>query len=218
VAANGALPLKGAARDDYGITDMKLKMRLKGGPNLQSKPYRPGQYRYDDGGYPKEHDYQDFVALPQLALEDGKPHKVKDGDEIEYWLEATDNCDFPDPKGQVGQSKVYKIKVTKPTSDEQAQKDRNKAEKDQQKHEQQQSQKQNAENKSRQEQQSQSGSNADKNPQSQQDKSANDIANEFKEQIDNKKAESKPDSSNKPGESKSQGNQGEGKNQQQNPG
>lgn len=221
VAANGALPLKGAAKDDYGITDMKLRLRMKGGPNLQSKPYRPGQYRYDDGGYPKEHDYQDFVALHQLALEDGKPHKVKEGDEIEYWLEATDNCDFPDPKGQVGQSKVYKIRVTKPTSEDQAQKDRNKAEKDQQKHEKQQSDKRKEEDKQRKDQaeNGSSGEPKSNDPQSQRDKANEDIAKEFKQQIDEKKAENKPDSSsNKPGESKSQDKNGQGQNQQQNPG
>jgi hypothetical protein len=222
VAANGTLPLKGSATDDYGITDMKVRMRVKAGPNLQAKPYKPGQYRFDDGGYPKAHDYQDFIDLNKLALEDGKPHQAKPGDEIEYWLEATDNCDFPDPKGQVGQSKVYKIKVTKPTSEEQAQKDRKKSEQDQSKHEQQQSDKRKQENQQRKDQ-AQNGSGEQKNDrQSQEDKANTDIAREFQEKINEKQAENKPDSKSDPkGESKNEGNknqndkgQGQSPNQQ----
>jgi hypothetical protein len=223
VASNGALPLKGSAKDDYGITDMKLRMRVKAGPNLQAKPYKPGQYKYDDGGYPLEHDYQDFIDLNKLALEDGKPHQAKPGDEIEYWLEATDNCDFPDPKGQVGSSKVYKIKVTKPTSEEQAQKDRQKSQQEQSKHEQQQTDKQKQENEKRKEQQEQAkngGSGQDKrnNPQAEKDKANEEIANEFQQKINEKKADAKSEpNSSKPGESKNEGKNQEKQGQDQNP-
>jgi hypothetical protein len=219
VASNGTLPLKGGAKDDYGITDMKLRMRVKGGRNLQAKPYQPGQYRYEDGGYPLEHDYQDFIDLNRLALEDGKPYQPQPGDEIEYWLEATDNCDFPDPKGQVGSSKVYKIKVTKPTSEEQSQKDRKKSEQEQSKHEQQQSDKRQQENQQRKDQAQNASSEQKNDPQSRQDQANKNIQKELEEQVKDKKAEGKPESnSSKPGESKNEGNKNPDKGQTPNQG
>ena len=33
---------------------------------------------------------------------------------MEYWLEATDNCDYPNKAGNVGKSASYKIKVLPP--------------------------------------------------------------------------------------------------------
>ena len=44
----------------------------------------------------------DFVNLPELKTVRGEPVRLVKGDELECWLEANDNCDYPNPAGNVG--------------------------------------------------------------------------------------------------------------------
>src|SRR5262249_44958997 len=63
--ANGTLQIKGKATDDYGLADLKLRLKMKD-VYLQPKPYVHAQYRYDDGSWPLSHAYQDFIELEKL--------------------------------------------------------------------------------------------------------------------------------------------------------
>jgi hypothetical protein len=113
---NGTIAVEGKAADDYGITKMRLCLRLPDAQrptDLAPKPYRPGKvFKFADDTYPRALDYKDFLPLDQLKTPLGAPVSLKPGLAIEYWLEAEDNCD--DPKPNVGKSKVYKVTLAEP--------------------------------------------------------------------------------------------------------
>src|SRR5262249_10525985 len=83
LAANGTLSVEGWARDDYGLTGMTLRLRVKKGPQtpeLESKPYRPGvSFKLTDGSYPTDLAYKDFVALEKLKTAKGQPFPLSAG-------------------------------------------------------------------------------------------------------------------------------------------
>src|SRR5207249_4159754 len=94
--ANGLLPLEGSASDDIGLASLTLRIKRENGETLQAKPYRGGKsFRQPDGRYPQMLEYKDSVELDKLKQEDGKPAILKPDQVIEYWLEATDLCDYP---------------------------------------------------------------------------------------------------------------------------
>jgi hypothetical protein len=146
--ANGVLHLVGSAADDFGITGMALKMLI--GKQEQAQPYRPGKsFRFDNGSYPQKLDYKDFVELQKIKQKNGEP--LQKGIEIEYWLEAVDNCDYPE--ANVGRTKRYKVEITDPVQDPQKhQQEQQKAQKEQQAHQQKQDQKLDHENQEKKEQ------------------------------------------------------------------
>jgi flagellar biosynthesis GTPase FlhF len=115
VPANSALPVKARIEDDHGISDVVLRMRMKDGPGLEPRPYEHASYQFEDGSLPTKHDYLDFIDLARLRLQTGAPIPVKEGDVVEFWLEAEDDFDYPKP--QVGKSKVHRIRVIAPVPD-----------------------------------------------------------------------------------------------------
>jgi hypothetical protein len=133
--ANGVLRLEGLATDDIGLKGMTLQMQVKGGPKLRAKPYREGKsFRLEDGGYPTTLRYKDFVELASVQDPDGKPVTLRPKTEVEYWLEATDDCDFPGPN--VGKSDTYKLTIADPETDKAKEgQERKKAEEEQKQHE-----------------------------------------------------------------------------------
>ncbi len=133
--ANGLLPLEGVATDDIGLTAMTLRMQVEKGEKLQGKAYRAGKsFRLADGGYPRSLQYHDFVDLASVKDEDGRPVKLQPKTVVEYWLEATDNCDYPGPN--VGKSKTYKVTIGEPDPDQKkTEQKRQEAKKEQQQHE-----------------------------------------------------------------------------------
>lgn len=129
VAANGQLAVDGTVTDDHGIDTVTLKMRVAG-PNpvpLADRPFlnagNPSFRRTEPDGrvtWPDRLDYADSVDLGSLTDADGKPVKLTEGMELEYWLEATDNRhDATDrgtkPAPQLGTSAVRKVMVGPPT-------------------------------------------------------------------------------------------------------
>jgi hypothetical protein len=133
--ANGLLRLEGKASDDFGITSVDLRVKIENGPVLQSKTYRKGEtLRRGDGSYPQVLAYQDFVELDKLQREDNQPVALlQPGAKLEYWLEATDNCDYPGPN--IGQSKHFKVTIQPPDTDQKKQEQaRQDARQEQQKH------------------------------------------------------------------------------------
>jgi hypothetical protein len=134
-ACNAVFSLEGIASDDIGVKSVTLKMRLVNGPELAPKPYRSDkELRLAHGGYPRSLAYKDFVDLKAVTTTDGKPFAPAAGTELEYWLEASDACDYPAPN--VGKSKTYRIKLLDPVQDAESRKDElDKAKNDQQKHE-----------------------------------------------------------------------------------
>lgn len=132
--ANGTLSLEGHANDDLGVVSVVLRMKVENGPELHPKPYREGKsFKLDSGGYPPELKYKDFVPLAELKDLDGKPVEAKPGMVIEYWVEATDACDFPAP--HVGSSAHFKVIVGEPTDPMAAQQDAQQAQAEQKEHE-----------------------------------------------------------------------------------
>ncbi len=113
---NGTIAVEGKAADDFGITKMRLCLRLpdaKRPIELAPKPYRPGKvFKFADDTYPRALDYKDFLPLDQLKTALGAPVTLRPGLAIEYWLEAEDNCDNPKPN--VGKSQVYKVTLGDP--------------------------------------------------------------------------------------------------------
>jgi collagen type III alpha len=111
--ANGTVFLAGVAVDDFGITGLTLKLQLAAKPTprpLAPIPYTPKfKLKFDDGTYPASLQYSEVMLLDQLRMADGKPLGLVAGDEITYWLEATDNFDFGRPN--VGKSKAFKITI-----------------------------------------------------------------------------------------------------------
>jgi collagen type III alpha len=134
--ANGTLRLHGSATDDFGIKRLTLRLRVSKGeerPQLRPKIYRPGKsFRFASGRYPDRLDYDDFVALDQVKTAAGAAFPLAAGMELEYWLEAQDNCDYPNAGGNVGRSKKYKIIIGEPDKDvEKQQQERKQAEQEQ---------------------------------------------------------------------------------------
>ncbi len=139
--ADGTLALEGQATDDFGLTGMTLRLRIKDGAVLQPKVYRGDEkkadkplFRFDDGSYPRKLDYKDFVELAKLKDERGNAVALKPGTVIEYWLEATDNCDYP--QANVGRTeKTYLVTIAEPKNDKKKQdQDRQQLQKDQEQH------------------------------------------------------------------------------------
>jgi hypothetical protein len=140
--ANGILRLRGQAMDDHGIKDLKLRLQANG-QELRPQAYRPEKaFRFEDGSYPQSLDYQDFIDLSHLFTPANVPFELQPKMQIEYWLEATDACDFPAPmKGQTGASKHFRISVTQPESNAgKVAQERDKAEQEKQQHEEEQDQ------------------------------------------------------------------------------
>ncbi len=146
------LQLEGKAGDDIGIKSLVLRMRVIGGGKLRGQPYRPDeQLRLADGGYPRELEYKDFVDLSRVQSEDGRAFRLRGGMEMEYWLEASDACDFPQPN--VTESKHYRLLLTEPEKNgPKKNQEKKQAEREKKQHEQKQDQKLQKENQERQQQ------------------------------------------------------------------
>src|SRR5207245_1648548 len=115
--ANGILQVEAKAGDDYGITNVVLKMRVVDGPDkgrdLPDKQYRRNlPLKFSDGTYPKSVDYKDIFDFEKLASDKIAPINLRAGDRVECWLEVTDNCDYPEPmKGQVAKSEPRYVTI-----------------------------------------------------------------------------------------------------------
>ncbi|MBI3411189.1 MAG: hypothetical protein HY040_22880 [Planctomycetes bacterium] len=154
--ANGTLQLEGKASDDVGVKSVTLRLKVHEGelrPALEPKVYRPGKsFQFDNGTYPFVIEYKDFLALDKIKTAKGEPFALKPGTVLEYWLEAVDNSDYPDPAGNVGRSMAHKVTVEAPAKDKDEQKqkeDRQKAEEKQKQHENKQDDQQAQQNKDR---------------------------------------------------------------------
>ncbi len=147
---NGLLRLAGSATDDFGVAGLTLRMQVVDGPALQPKVYREStSFRLVDGSYPQVVEYKDFVPLERVKRASGLHVALEPGQVIEYWLEAADNCDYPEPN--IGKSAIYKVKLGPPQQDPVKQEqERQQARQEQQKHEKTQDQKQEQLNQERQ--------------------------------------------------------------------
>lgn len=172
---NGTLQVKGQAVDDLGLTAMALRLRVKDGPVLQAKPYRPDKsFQLADGSYPQRLDYLDFIELAKVQDEAGQPVELKPGMEIEYWLEATDNCDYP--AANIGDSKPpHVVVLTKPVEPRQQEQQRQQAQNEQEQHQAQQDEQLDQENEAAQQR-------AEQRQQAEQQQQADEMTEEQKEQ------------------------------------
>src|SRR5262249_22747799 len=79
---------------------------------LPPMPFPPGGLKkQEDGSQPRNVEYRNEIALDQLKVA-GK--KLEPGAEVEYWLEATDQCDFPPPGPNGGRSEKFTAKRLPP--------------------------------------------------------------------------------------------------------
>ncbi len=128
---NGTLTLVGAAVSSIGVKGLTLHLRIIVGPDksvvLLPQPFRRGKsFQFPDGSYPADIAYQDVILLDQFKNEQGTIRLLRPGNVIEYWLEATDAADFPNPAGNIGRSVAYKITLVPRAKDgasEQARRD-----------------------------------------------------------------------------------------------
>jgi hypothetical protein len=211
VPANGTLTLKAGVQDDYGIADVQLRLRLKDGPELKAKPYAGAKFRYDDGGCPVQLHYGDLFEPEKLQKQDGTAQPVKPGDVVECWLEAKDNCERP--QANVGKSKVLKIKIGNPASEQEKKEQQEQAKKDQKSHEDKELEKRQEENKQKKEEaekkpgQDQKPGDQQKNEEKKQDQEAKNTLDKLQNQADKKPGEQKPQNGEK-GEKKDDGQKG----------
>jgi hypothetical protein len=149
--ATALLKLEGWARDDFGIKNLTLRMQVMKNrqevvAKLEPKVYREGQtLRTEKGHYPRELDYKDFVELAKVRNNRHQPFKLEAGMEIEYWLEAADNCEYPDartgPHTAESKHQILTIEPPEKKSPEQQKKEKQDAQNEQKKHEQEQDKK-----------------------------------------------------------------------------
>jgi hypothetical protein len=138
--ANGNLSVQGVAEDDFGIRELALHMKVvdaKAHTLLQPVAARPPDgksFKFDNGSYPDKVSYLDVIDLNKLKTADGAAFALKKDMVLEYWLEATDNSDYPEAKGQIGRSQVFKVAIKEPENKEKVEADRKKLEKEKQEH------------------------------------------------------------------------------------
>ena len=130
---NEVLPLEGQASDDLGLAALTLRLRKEDGKMLEPLPYRQGKSLLrGDGRPPQMLEYRDSIDFAKLREAGGAAFKPQPGQTIEYWLEATDHCDYLEPN--VGSSKHFKVAFRDPVDPKKQQSQRDKAAKDQQDH------------------------------------------------------------------------------------
>jgi hypothetical protein len=164
------LELVGEASSNVGLKSLTLHSRiLAGSEKLAPRVFRPDiSLKFDDGTYPGEVEYMDVLALDQLKNDKSVIIRPAPGSVIEYWLEAVDCTDFPNPAGNIGKSPVYKVTLLPATKDIKQQANQRKAAQARQKNfEKQQDDKRSKENKER--SQNSNGGAGDQEPQKQLD-------------------------------------------------
>jgi len=140
--ANGLLAVDGTIGDDFGIDKVRLRLRLDG-RELAPLPYQNGRsfFRTSDASWPHDLTYKDSVDLTRLTDPDGGRVTPREGQTLEYWLEALDNCSetplvwgwgsppgdpnsvafagFSFQRGQVGRSEVKSVRLSAPLAQDQ---------------------------------------------------------------------------------------------------
>ncbi len=140
--ANGLLAVDGTIGDDFGIDKVRLRLRLDG-RELAPLPYQNGRsfFRAQDASWPHDLTYKDSVDLTRLTDPDGGKVTPREGQTLEYWLEALDNCSetplvwgwgsppgdtnsvafagFSFQRGQVGRSEVKSVRLSAPLAQDQ---------------------------------------------------------------------------------------------------
>jgi collagen type III alpha len=202
--ANGTLAVQGLADDDLGLKALTLRLeRVEAGKAVALKPlaYRPEVFRDLDGkeACPVHLDYLDNIKLDELRTVGGQLARLQVGSLVRYWLEATDNSDYPTKTGNVGKSLPYEIKIQPPQDEDQQRKTRDQAEKKQQQHNARQDQKLSQDKKDKEDRDARNnGESGDGG-----DKGAQEKADQFKKDVKNDldKLDKKPSSAEK-GEAK----------------
>ena len=112
IPANGLLKVDGTVGDDMGIASAELVMKYAG--REYRKKYRDGaSLRSEtDQSYPTSLDYKDSISLTELKDAAKNPVVLQPGTDIEFWVEATDNC--TEPKPNIGKSVTRRLKVIAP--------------------------------------------------------------------------------------------------------
>ncbi|MBA4066433.1 MAG: hypothetical protein C0501_22515 [Isosphaera sp.] len=131
--ANGQLAVDGTIGDDFGIDKYRLRLRV-GGRDLA--PVYPGDgkpqslRREKDGTWPTDLSasggFKLSADLPKLTFAEGDRYEPKEGDLVEFWVEAIDNCtetkpvggwgEVPQP-GNVGRSDTRRLRLAAPQSE-----------------------------------------------------------------------------------------------------
>jgi hypothetical protein len=205
--ANGILQVEGSATDDHGLTGFTLQMQVKpengSAERLPAKPYWPGKsFQLADGRYPLALDYQDFVELGKVRTQGLQPGTV-----IEYWLEATDNCDYP--SANVGRSKSKFIEIAPPEQDPQKlEEKKNQAQKEKEQKQTVQDQKLKDQNQAKQDQ-DHPQENSPGNQKSAEEKRNEEIEKKLQEQLQQKAKEENPDGSKSDSQKDSQKGEGD---------
>jgi hypothetical protein len=190
--ANGVLQVDGSATDDHGLTGFALRMQTKpkdGQPEpLPAKPYK-ASFQLANGSYPTTWDYHDFVELSKVR----PTGQLQPGTVLEYWLEATDNCDYPAPN--VGRSKSKFVTIAAPDDPKKQEEKKAEAQKEKEKKQADQEQKLKEQNQGQQGQQPQPQENSGGQQKSPEEKKFEEIENKLQEQLKQQGKQDNPDGS-----------------------
>jgi hypothetical protein len=104
IPLNSQLSLKAEIKDDVGIAAVTLKIKRVDGTDLPDMPYLAGKLGTPALGTPRTLSYQELLIPAKLD------ESLKPGTVLEYWLEARDACDFPQPN--MGVSQRYRVTLT----------------------------------------------------------------------------------------------------------
>ena len=142
--ANGLLAVDGIASDDFGLTQVRLRMQLAGPrpAELQSVFYKAGKSlkRASDGTDPARLEVRLSQSFADAKFADGRPANLAENAVVEYYLEALDNCTVPN--ANVGRSAVHRVKLGPPDTSPPAKQRQDERRQDRQKQEQEQEKRQ----------------------------------------------------------------------------
>ena len=121
VPLNGRLELDASFSDDFGLGQITLRLRgmdngegydLKAIKHRNHEPLPVGA----DGSLPRSYKLKQTLNIADIKYPNGKPTTFTPGQMIDYWFEATDNCELPKPN--VGRSIYKRIKFTEAQTNE----------------------------------------------------------------------------------------------------
>ena len=125
--ANGTVVLSALVKDDYGVRSIRLRMKVTpvSGESLELNPnpyVTATKENTRDFSFGTEVPYEDLLELEKLHELHPKMKPLQAKTKIEYWLEARDNCSYPEGNhGNLGKSEVQTIIITEDSASKEEQ-------------------------------------------------------------------------------------------------
>lgn len=113
IPAGASFILEGRASSTLGLRHLLVRMQGIDGPDKgrEFEAIQAADVKNENGDWPSEIETMKLVALNELKDEKGGLVQLQAGSVLQYWLEAADGTDFPNPQGNVGKSAALKLKI-----------------------------------------------------------------------------------------------------------